>query len=210
MNDLYRDNSREALDFYSRALSSGGCMNCGHCPINQELMRMQGNGMIRERHAPLRRARHQRLMRGGVSTALVPYNPGIGTVSNYVNNVATVADNAPLVTGAMVASILALKGLYDSYKEVQNNRALAIEQKEEVKADIAEEIKKEGEKVIDQVAKQEEAVVARKTRVPRKPRAPRKRVTVRRPRATAKRSRAAPKIKATKKKCKLISYTRCY
>jgi hypothetical protein len=204
MNDLYRDNSREALDFYSRALSSGGCMNCGHCPIKQELMRMQGDGMIRERHAPLRRARHQRLMRGGVSTALVPYNPGIGTVSNYVNNVAAVADNAPLVTGAMVASILALKGLYDSYKEVQNNRALAIEQKEEVKADIAEEIKKEGEKVIDQVAKQEVAIVARK------PRGPRKRVTVRRPRAPARRPRAAPKRKATKKKCKLISYTRCY
>lgn len=198
MNDLYRDNSREALDFYSRALSSGGCMNCGHCPINQELMRMQGDGMIRERHAPLRRARHQRLMRGGVSSALVPYNPGIGTVSTYVNNVANVADNAPLATTAIVGSVIALKGLYDAYKDVQKNRALPPEQKEEVKAEIVSQIKKEGDKVVKQVAKQKRTRTARK------------RVAVRAPRAPVRRPRAAPKRKATKKMCKMVTVRRCY
>lgn len=185
MNELYRDNSIEALNFYSKALASGGCMYCGNCPIKQELMRMQGDGMIRERHAPLRRARHQRLMRGGVSTALVPYNPGIGTVSNYVNNVAAVADNAPVVTTAIVGSVLALKGLYDSYKQAQKARQLTNEQKEEVKQEIVAEIKKEGNKVVKQVAKQEKAI--------RKP-------------------RAAPKRKATKKKatkCRLIKFRSC-
>lgn len=202
MNDLYRDNSREALDFYSRALSSGGCMNCGHCPINQELMRMQGDGMIRERHAPLRRARHQRLMRGGVSTALVPYNPGVGTVSNYVSNVANVADNAPLATTAIVGSVIALKGLYDAYKDVQKNRALPPEQKEEVKAEIVSQIKKEGDKVVKQVAKQKRARTARKRVAVRAP--------VRRPRAPVRRPRAAPKRKATKKMCKMVTVRRCY
>lgn len=198
MNDLYRDNSREALDFYSRALSSGGCMHCGNCPINQELMRMQGDGMIRERHAPLRRARHQRLMRGGVSSALVPYNPSIGTVSNYVSNVANIADNAPLATTAVVGSVIALKGLYDAYKDVQKNRALPPEQKEEVKAEIASQIKKEGDKVVKQVAKQKRARTARK------------RVAVRAPLAPSRLPRAAPKRKATKKMCKLVTVRRCY
>lgn len=189
MNELYRDNSIKALNFYSKALASGGCMYCGNCPIKQELMRMQGDGMIRERHAPLRRARHQRLMRGGVSTALVPYNPGIGTVSTYVNNVAEVADNAPVVTTAIVGTVYVLKSLYDAYKQART---------EEAKQELASEIKKEGDKVVKQVAKQEKAIM--KPRVPRKPR------------AAPRRPRAAPKRKATKKKatkCRLIKFRSC-
>jgi hypothetical protein len=209
MNELYRDNSIKALNFYSKALSSGGCMHCGNCPINQELMRIRGDGMMPDRHPILRRARHQRLMRGGASivevddfgreignvfTSLVPASSG--ALSTYVNNVSDVADNAPLVTTAIVGSVIALKSLYDSYQQVQRDRNLDPVQKEEVKKEITMEIQKEGDKVIKQVAKQEKAIS--------KPRAARK------PRAAPCKPRAAPKKRATRKKCKVIRYKRCY
>jgi len=190
MNELYRDNSIDALNFYSKALQSGGCMNCGHCPIRQELLRLQGDGMMHERHAPLRRARHQRLMRGGTSTALVPMASGV--VSNYVNGVQGIADSSPLVTAAMAASVFAVKKLYDRYKMTQKDKTLDPVQKQVVEQELAKEIKKEGSKVIK---------AATKPRKPRKPRA----TIPRKPAARRPAIRKAPaRKKRTKKVCRMV------
>jgi len=202
MNELYRDNSREALNFYSKALSSGGCMNCGHCPINAELYRLRGQGLMMDRHPVLRRARHQRLMRGGADiveiddfgreigskfTSLIPSSAG--TVSTYINNVSSIAENAPVITTGIISSVLAIKGLYDAYKKTQNTPSLDPSQKHQVEEEIKKEITKEGNKVVKQVAKQEKAI-----RAPRAPRAP----------AKKKKSMCA-----RGQKPKLIKYSRC-
>jgi hypothetical protein len=200
MNELYRDNSVEALNFYSKALRSGGCMNCGHCPVNEELRRLRGYGLMEEKHPILRRPRHQRLMRGGVDivevddlgreigskfSSLIPASSG--AVSTYVNKVGSTVDYSGVITPLVVSGVLALKGLYDSYKKARATNALPIEEKKEVILQLEHQIKKEGDKVIKEVAK----ASARK---PRKPRA----VKPKKPRA-----------KASKKKCRMVKVRQC-